>query len=262
MTESSAAPAAPAPVRVLLVEDASDFEQIWDVESSSFARQSQDGLWMAMHPGWDDPANKPSFVESRVKRWQSTTTDKYGRPNALFLKAVVSEGEGAAAVDRIVGMTVWVQASADPGFGDAPLDVEGYLGNFRKLFPGDDSVARFGAQALGSMHAYRLVVAKEKSGSAQPAFMVLDICGVHPDYQGRGVAKKLVQWGLEEAQRRGGLECMTEASVMGRRVYQKLGFAMAPEHVWVVDDEFKDRSLPSAVMMRTGGFSHSDMSLI
>lgn len=245
-------------VRILLVESPADFEQVFAVEAAAFARQSQDGLWMTLHPGWDDPAVVPSFVRNRVLRWQNTTSDAQGRPNALFLKAVVSEPvQGSTEkIDKIVGTATWVQNSADPGFGDRPLTIEGHQKIFNMAFPEDEDLARFLAQALGGMQAFRRQVAEEKSGSAQPNWFVLDVCAVHPDYQGRGIAGKLVQWGLDEAERRGGLECTTEASAMGRRVYERLGFAIGPEIDYGVDDEFKDKPLPSNVIMRTrGGFS-------
>lgn len=75
-----------------------------------------------------------------------------------------------------------------------------------------------------------------------------------PEFQRRGIAGKLVAWGLEEAERRGGLECTTEASPMGRVVYGRLGFGAegsGEDLVYVVDDEFKDRDKPEILFMRT-----------
>ena len=70
--------------------------------------------------------------------------------------------------------------------------------------------------------------------------------------------QKLVGWGVEEARRRGGLECSTEASSMGRGAYMKLGFKTegAPKDiVYEVDEEFKNEGrdpLPPNLFLRTG----------
>ena len=84
---------------------------------------------------------------------------------------------------------------------------------------------------------------------------VLDLCAVHPDFQGRGIASKMVRWGLEEAQRRGVPEAVTEGSAMGRHVYMKLGFHPEGLHDihYHLDDEFSDRPAPPAnLFLRTG----------
>lgn len=241
------------PIHISLIQDPSDFEQIFAAETAAFAVQAQDNIWRSAHPGWEDPSTTPGYVLNRVHRWQKTTFDIHGRPNALFLKAVVASPHGGA--DKIVGTATWVQHAADPDFGDVPLDNATQLRAWRRVYPDNDAEARFIAQAIGSMQANRRVTAAEKAATAQPAWMVLDLCAVHPDFQGRGVAKRLVQWGLEEAERRGGLECTTEASLMGRRVYDKLGFARGPEIEYVVDEDLKGRPIPPNMFMRTGGFS-------
>jgi GNAT superfamily N-acetyltransferase len=52
----------------------------------------------------------------------------------------------------------------------------------------------------------------------------LHVCGVHPDYQGKGVGKVLAQWGVQEAEVEGGNVC---ASVLcgekNRGFYGKVG---------------------------------------
>ena len=83
---------------------------------------------------------------------------------------------------------------------------------------------RFAAQMFRSLWKRRIAYAKEKKSANPPAIFVLDICAVDPEFQRRGIAGKLVEWGLEEAKRRGGLECTTEGSSMGRGVYVRLGF--------------------------------------
>ncbi|OTA69086.1 hypothetical protein K449DRAFT_460643 [Hypoxylon sp. EC38] len=79
------------------------------------------------------------------------------------------------------------------------------------------------------------------------------LCVVDPAYQRKGIASKLVQWDLDEAERRGGLEATTEASSMGRHVYGRLGFhGEGLDIEYYVDSEFIPRERPSNVFMRAG----------
>lgn len=51
----------------------------------------------------------------------------------------------------------------------------------------------------------------------------LEILGVHPDFQGRGIGKTLVQWGLDQAEGEG--VCASVMSAPGKDpFYQKCGF--------------------------------------
>ncbi|KAL4780615.1 acyl-CoA N-acyltransferase [Aspergillus varians] len=46
---------------------------------------------------------------------------------------------------------------------------------------------------------------------------------VHPDFQGKGIGKELMKWGLEEAERLG-LPLYLESTSAGRPLYEKIGF--------------------------------------
>lgn len=53
----------------------------------------------------------------------------------------------------------------------------------------------------------------------------LDALGVHPDYQGRGVGRELVRWGLERAEKDG--VCASVISAKGEdEFYRKAGFSL------------------------------------
>ncbi|KAL4866235.1 hypothetical protein BDV12DRAFT_138390 [Aspergillus spectabilis] len=58
---------------------------------------------------------------------------------------------------------------------------------------------------------------------------------VHPEYQRRGIARELLQWGLEEAEKLG-LEVYLEATPAGRPFYSRCGF----ETVKVVPTEGRE----------------------
>ncbi|KAL6237493.1 hypothetical protein BDW75DRAFT_78628 [Aspergillus navahoensis] len=53
------------------------------------------------------------------------------------------------------------------------------------------------------------------------------IC-VHPDYQGKGIAKRLLAWGIAEAERLG-VDVYLEATEAGRPVYERMGFQTLKE---------------------------------
>ncbi|OLN81051.1 hypothetical protein CCHL11_09383 [Colletotrichum chlorophyti] len=239
-------------VRVEVITQPEDFTQVARVISNAFGHQTHDGVFMAMNPGWDTPEGQARNAERSVARWRGITTDKQGRPNTIFLKATVPDPKNAG--QRVVaGMAIWEQASYVDGHGVAPpKDLIKDLG-LEAIFPGNEAEQRYAAQCMGSLHRRREEVLAEKSKTDQPSALVLDMCGVDPEFQGKGIAKKLVQWGLDEAQRRGGIELLLEASAMGRHVYSKLGFKQdGPEIEYHVDEQFAGRDRPSNIFMRTG----------
>ena len=51
----------------------------------------------------------------------------------------------------------------------------------------------------------------------------LDLLGVHPAYQGKGLASKILQWGISRADERR-VEIFLSASPQGKPLYEKHGF--------------------------------------
>lgn len=219
-----------------------DFYSVFEICAKAFGEQTADGIWTAMNPGWDTPEGKVQGAARMEARWHATKDAR----NTHFLKASVSTTEGSP---RIVGVAIWVHASLIPGQGDAPDPLD-----FTDLYPGDERMPRFLTQLIASMQVRRRQVLQEKAqqpDSSQKSVMTLDLCALDPQFQRRGIASKLVQWGLKEARRLGDIEAITEASRMGRSVYKRLGFQGVEEIQYEVDEEFRDRSLPSNVFLRT-----------
>ncbi|KAL4938988.1 hypothetical protein BDV06DRAFT_225479 [Aspergillus oleicola] len=210
-----------AQVRVSPITDPSDLTRFFDVTASTFGSQVKDGFWIAMNPGWDTPEGRSGGISRFANRWGSTTTDRYGRPNTVFLKATVDDNEGKKA---IAGVAIWVQASMVDGYGDKPVIDLGEAMDLNTLYPGVLDEQKYVSQVDRSLHKRRLEVVQEAASTSFPAVMVLDLCAVDPAFQRRGVANALVQWGPDEAKSRGGLEAVLEASSMGRLVYGKMGF--------------------------------------
>ncbi|KAL0944931.1 GNAT family protein [Colletotrichum truncatum] len=243
---------APSDVLIEVITQPEDFHQAAEVAINAFGHQVHDGVYIAMTPGWDTPEGVAASGERLAKRWRSVSKDVNGRPNTIFLKATVPDPENSAQ-RRIAGLAIWMQASAVEGHGEPqPTDLKKALG-LESLYPGNEAEQRYLAQCIASLQKQRAEVIKQTATKSPPAVFVLDLCAVDPKFQGRGAAKKLVQWGLEEAQRRGGIECILEGSAMGRHVYSKLGFKQeGPEIEYVVDEEFANRDRPSNIFMRTG----------
>jgi ribosomal protein S18 acetylase RimI-like enzyme len=231
------------------VSSADDFAQIFHCVSEAFGRQAKDAVWLVVSPGWDTPEGQKRGAAQFTKRWQEIKTNKDGHPNTVFLKATLPSPHDASQ-RKIVGMAIWQQASFVDGHGDPPTD---------DLSPDlvpilNPTEARFAAQMFKSLWKRRIAYAKEKVNADPPAIFVLDMCAVDPEFQRRGIAQKLVQWGLDEAKRRGNLECTTEASSMGRGAYQKLGFQAegTQDIFYEVDEEFQNWDKPPNVFLRTG----------
>lgn len=165
----------------------------------------------------------------------------------MFLKATVPDQSGK---EVIAGMAIWVQLSTVEGHGDAPTTD---LVQMNTLYPDDEISQKFLCQVINSLTKQRKEVVTEAASRDPPAIMALDLCAVDPAFQRKGIAGELVQWGLNEAKRRGGLEAVTEASKKGRSVYARLGFKQEGEEIgYVLDAEFKERVMPSNIFMRTG----------
>lgn len=226
------------------ITDANDFPSVFEVCAKAFGEQTADGIWTTMNPGWETPEGKAQGAARMEARWRATK----GAGNTTFLKASLS-ARGEEGNPRIVGVAIWIHASmASHGDAPDPLPLD-----FSDIYPHDERTSRFLSQLIGSMQTQRRRVLQEKvlPDSEQKSVMILDLCALDPAFQRRGIAAKLVQWGLEEAQYLGGIEAITEASRMGRSVYKRLGFQEVADIEYEVDEEFRDRSMPSNVFLRT-----------
>lgn len=237
-------------VRVEPITTPDDFPRFFDIMAATLGQQTSDGIFCAFNPGWDTSEGRELGISRVISRWLSITKDRNGDLNSIYLKATVPRSDGNG--EEIAGVAIWVQASNIEGYGEKlPTGLE--QESLDKLYPHSPTEHRYLRQVDSSLHGRRIEAVREIENSDSPAIFVLDLCVVDPAFQRRGIASKLVEWGLEEARRRGGLEAVTEASSMGRHVYEKLGFVQEGGELeaWV-DEEFRGRSWPSNVFMRTG----------
>ncbi|CAG8945959.1 unnamed protein product [Penicillium salamii] len=240
-------------LQIELITEADDITQSFDCVCEAFGRQAKDGVWIAMNPGWDTPEGKMRGASRMVDRWRGTSKDTAGNPNTMFLKATLPSPQDAGKRD-FVGFAIWVQASSVEGHGEPQIEESETSADLTDIYPEDQSERRYLSQVMSSLHSRRREVVEEAKSAVPAALFVLDLCAVDPAHQRKGIAKRLVQWGLDEALRRGNLEAITEASSMGRHVYEKMGFKPeGADIVYSVDNEFASRTRPANVFMRTRG---------
>jgi ribosomal protein S18 acetylase RimI-like enzyme len=240
---------------VEIINNAEDFLEAYQCTVEAFGRQTRDAIWIAFNPGWETPEGQVAGAERMVSRWRSTTRDNQDNPTTIFLKATLPD-PSQAGHRVIVGFAIWVQASAVEGFGDVS---GGDLSHsMEALHPGNKTEQKFCLQMCRSLVKQRLEYVKQKATANPPAIFALDLCVTHPSFQRRGVATKLVEWGLDEARRRGITDVTTEGSSMGRHVYERLGFRpQGSDIAYEVDDEFSTRQLPPNVFMLFSGNASS-----
>ena len=245
--------ATPTPdVRIEIIESEADFPAAFNATAEAFGHQAHDAIWMAMNPGWETPEGLARGSARMAERFNGVTKDRDGNPNTIFLKATVPDPQDPS--QRVsAGMAVWEQCSSVQGRG-LPVSEDPLTDmNMATLYPDNESKQRFLSQAMYSLHKPRLDLVKSIAGTSKPALLALDLCAVNPAFQRRGIAGKLVQWGLAEAGRRGGLECVMEASSMGKAVYARVGFHAEGEGIpYNLDEEFADWDVPPNLFMRSG----------
>ncbi|KAL8671655.1 MAG: hypothetical protein Q9168_003835 [Polycauliona sp. 1 TL-2023] len=237
-------------VHVEPVTKINDIGRCFEIAAAAFGTQTADDIWIASNPGWDSTEGKKKCVSRLESRWSTATVNGDGNLNTVLLKATVPDPDKGQV---IAGMAIWLQRSTVAGHGDAPEADLATAVDLEELYPGHASMHRYLSLLFKSLFRQRMESAQESSSRSPPAVLVLDLCGVDPAFQRRGIASKLAQWGLDEGVRRGGLEAVTEASTPGRPVYSRLGFKQdGPDIEYHLGDEFNDRTHPVNVFMRTG----------
>ena len=205
-------------VLVQPVNSPDDFAAVYHCIREAFVRQIRDSIWISMNPEWGPPEGQKEGASKLLRRWQSVTKNKEGQPNTIILKASVPNPQDETK-HKIMGAAIWSQTSFVDGHGDRPTDSPADVAAL------SDTEKRFASQMYRSLWKRRVALAREKACSDSPAMFTLYTWAVDPAFQRRGVAGKLVEWGLQEAKRRGGLECTTEASrhVWGELCIQSSG---------------------------------------
>jgi len=84
--------------------------------------------------------------------------------------------------------------------------------------------------ALGSLLGPLRAAQASIMGTSTPYFM-LNQLATHPEHQGRGAAKMMLDWGMQKADEEG-LVTYLDSTTTGRPVYERRGFALAKAFEW------------------------------
>lgn len=254
------------PITVSPITDPSDFSAAYDITAAAFGRQTNDAVWQALKPDWDQPLARANLIARDIKGFEASLlptakSPRTGLPNRVYLKATYTDP--ATGVSTIAGVAIWSQLSFVEGWGEPPNPElpgadDGLL--VAELQPDEATAQRkiaLAKQVFASLMTLRTELIREIAETKKettPAVFALDLCAVHPDFQKRGLASRLVQWGIDDArENREGIEPVLEASVMGRSVYKRLGFQGVAEAVYLVDEDvLEGKVLPSNLFMRMG----------
>lgn len=85
-------------------------------------------------------------------------------------------------------------------------------------------------EALGSLLGPLRTAQAAIMGTSTPYFM-LNSLATHPDHQGRGAAKMMLDWGMQKADEEG-LVTYLDSTMTGRPVYERRGFALVKTLEW------------------------------
>jgi len=237
-------------VRIELIKDEKDMRENVSCQYETFGQQTNNAFWHAMCPNADTEEGMEELVKGAEKNFQSKSAHN-GKGHSWFLKAIVQDPK--TGKESIAGIATWTEMihSRNP----VPTTME--KEKLEKTYPGNESEQRYLNQMFQSFLRRRGELVEE-AGKEGRAVMVLDICVVRPQFQKRGIASELVKWGLRKAEEVGkdgqAIECITEASPMGKPVYVRLGFEPEGDVVYKVDEEFKNRRrTPDTILRRPVG---------
>lgn len=76
-----------------------------------------------------------------------------------------------------------------------------------------------------------LDVARDEIMGTEKQFFMLNSLATHPDHQGRGAGKMLLDWGLKKAEKEG-LVTYLDATQIARPIYERRGFEVKRAVVW------------------------------
>jgi WD repeat-containing protein 48 len=84
--------------------------------------------------------------------------------------------------------------------------------------------------ALGSLLGPLRAAQASIMGTSRP-YLMLNQLATHPDHQGRGAAKMMLDWGMQKADEEG-LVTYLDSTVYGRAVYERRGFVLVKALEW------------------------------
>lgn len=197
-------------VRLATGEDAAELFAI-----CSIAFGSNDPAWKAYYPQHWASKGRKAGAERFLSAMQEDT-------HAVYHKAI-DFTSGA-----IVGFSIWTVYNARPLQHPPDLPSPDYWPNALE--------AEYG-------HAIMLDLMQKRHDhikSVANNVVHLNTLAILPAYQRRGIATKLMSWGVQMADQLG-FPCFVEATPSGRPLYERHGFVLQEEVTPVMPDKFAER---------------------
>ncbi|KAJ4256051.1 hypothetical protein NW762_009125 [Fusarium torreyae] len=195
------------------------------VAAAAYINDEQDAF---MFPG------RKKYYKKYLKTKESIVRHGMDDPTGTVIIAELEEGdEGWAGQTELMGFCIWYRDQEKKVTGDDEKK-EPLLSRFKSYITNSDMVEYVSdmLDPLTSAPNAATMARTCRSPSSKRYFDtdpgdcamygIMDIA-VHPKYQGRGVARKLVQWGMNKA-REEGLPIELAATPAGSGLYTKLGF--------------------------------------
>lgn len=157
--------------------------------------------------------------------WNFIIRDYNGDLYIVFFKVIVLLLEDQFNDFRkVVGFVIWVQLFVVDGYGDKFVEDFSIVMDLNELYLGDKVEYDYFIKLNCFFYVQCMKVVKNKVLFFLFVVFVLDMCVVDLVYQGCGIVKEFVKWGIVEVECWGNFELVMEGFIMGCRVYEKFGF--------------------------------------
>ncbi|OAQ65192.1 acetyltransferase, GNAT family [Pochonia chlamydosporia 170] len=133
--------------------------------------------------------------------WSEAFSEELQEPDATFL---VATDPASSTPDKIVGYVKWVRPDA------AAQDYS------------EDGYPEDGLPEVAS-EFYKKLFEGHKRNMGETRHWYLDMMAVEKDSMGKGLARQMMEWGLQKA-REDGVVCFVEATADARPFYEHFGF--------------------------------------
>ncbi|KAI9696899.1 MAG: hypothetical protein M1820_007974 [Bogoriella megaspora] len=177
-----------------------------------------------------------TWLESAVRRIEGVErVREVGRLGGEVVGVGRTGEEEVVRRGRMVGLAIWVAPEGEGGVGEEPGEVLGMAAGVEEGKVGEgepeEPVIMDGEVRRESVEKLRRE--RERVMGSRKDYWYLASLLTHEEYQRKGVAKLLLNWGIEQADR-DGADIYLESSPAGLPVYKKFGFK--PEGGFVMNN--------------------------
>lgn len=169
--------------------------------------------------------------ESSIREAAEDRKRDLKKPNTWYWKIVdtalePSDDDPPGSGGRIIAIAAWSMHNVKKeGLNEPATKPAAISANAPAFMPPELRL-----DALGSLFGPLRAMQQEIMGTSTPYFM-LNSLATHPEQQGRGAAKMLLDWGIKKADDEG-LVTYLDATGIGKPIYEKRGFEVKKAVEW------------------------------